>query len=412
MNKNIYIGKRYLKGKKNFLAGAHWLSLIGIVIGVCSLLIILTVMNGMQQVQIDRILAITPEIEIEIDESTDITEVTNKLQSIDFITNITPISTKTLIILLDGKSHVMQVNGVDNNNIYKQNPLFKLVPQSFFSHETGIIALLNHDKPFTNKGIYLGKTFCLDNDISLGQQITLISLNKTKISAIGKQPLTHTFIVEGVYNTPIPDIELVNAYVPASKLVKFSNKNLLYNKLNLMTDNHDKSQKYTDLLKKEFPELKISCWSDKNVNLYQAMKLEKIVMTFFLSLIIMLSSFNLSGSFLKKVSNQKKELGILATIGYSKNDLEKIFFYQGTLLGISGVVIGNIIASILLFLQVHYQIVPIPEAAISIFSSIPIKVEYLDFILVSLFSILFSMISSYLPMLRVRKLNPLELIND
>ena len=98
MNKCTFISKRYIKGKKSCLAGSHWLSLLGIVIGVTALLIILPVMNGMRDVVIERILASSPELEVSLNPSDDYQEVYQTINNLGFVKYLNPTIEEDLII--------------------------------------------------------------------------------------------------------------------------------------------------------------------------------------------------------------------------------------------------------------------------------------------------------------------------
>ncbi len=413
MNKCTFISKRYIKGKKSCLAGSHWLSLIGIIIGVSALLIILTVMNGMRDVINERILSSTPELELTLNDSDNFQEITSTLESFDFIKYINPVNEEDLVILHKNETILTKFIGIDLENFQSNNDILnKIAYSNIIQKEAGLISGNNNLNFFQNQGIFIGFELSKRYGLTVGDKITVLSLNKVDFSSFGQLPLTSTFLIQGIYTNLIPELEASIVYVADKNLQKFSKTKQLYNKIEIFSNDFTKANIYKKEIQAKLKGNLVSSWSDKNNNLYNAQKLEKTVMSLVLGLIIILSSFNLTGSFLKKVSNKKKEIGILSTIGYSKKDIMNIFLDQGLLLGFIGVFIGNALAIILLQIQIHFNVIAIPENISYIFPTLPISIQYSDFIYVSLFSFTFSVLSSLFPIYRIKKLNPIELIKE
>jgi len=414
MNKCTFISKRYLKGKKSCLAGSHWLSLIGIIIGVSSLLVILSVMNGMRNVVIERILASSPEIELRLHAEDDFLSVTQTLDSLDFVKYINPVYEEEFVILNRNETILTKLTGIDLDTFKKHNSLLNIFNSNPNSEQVGIISGNNRSDFFIEKsGAFIGYQLSREYGLNIGDRITVLSLNKYEFSSLGKIPLTANFVVQGIYSNQIPELEMNIVYVADTKLQEIANSKIKANKIEIYSDNFFNANNYKKVIQALFPDNIVSSWSDKNTNLYNAQNLEKGVMTFVLSLIIILSSFNLTGSFLKKVSNKKLEIGILSTIGYTKREIRNIFFYQGLLLSFIGVAVGVLLAIILLQVQLNYNVVKIPDSGFSnIFPTLPISIQYSDFIIIPILTFIFSVLSSIIPVYRVNKLNPIELIRS
>ncbi len=413
MNKCTFISRRYLKGKKSRLAGSHWLSLLGIIIGVSALLIILSVMNGMREVVIERILASSAEIEIDLNAENDIPQIINTLNNFEFTKYLNPVYEEDLVILAKKQTILAKFVGINLTEFKKHNQVLNKLPYSqLISDKPGLIYGHNNLDLFTNNGAFIGYELARRYSLNLGDEFTVISLGKSNFSSIGQIPLTKNFTIQGIYSNLIPELELGIVYVSDSNLQNLTHSKQLYNKIELYSKDFSKANTYKKQIQALLENNSVTSWSDKNSNLYDAQKLEKNVMSFVLSLIIILSSFNLSGSFLKKVSNKKKELGILSTIGYSQKDIMKIFLYQGIILGFAGVAVGNMLAYSLLIIQLKFNIISMPSNIVHIFPTLPISIQLTDFILVTLFSLTFSIVSSLFPIYRIKKLNPIDLIKE
>ncbi len=413
MNKCTFISKRYIKGKKSCLAGSHWLSLIGIIIGVSALLLILTVMNGMRDVIIKRIISSSPEMELNLNDDDNLENITKTLESFDFVKYINFVNEEDLVIIHKNETILSKFIGINLEKFQENNDILnKIVYSNTIQRESGLISGHNNIDFFKKDGAFIGYELSRRYGINLGDKITVISLNKDNFSSFGRLPLSETFTIQGIYSNLIPELESSIVYVADINLKSFSKSNRLYNKINIYTNDFSKANSYKKEIQAVLENNAVNSWSDKNSNLYNAQKLEKTIMSFILGLIIILSSFNLTGSFLKKVSNKKREIGILSTLGFSKKDIMTIFLNQGIILGIIGVFVGNCLAIILLQIQIHFNVITMPANISHLFPTLPISIQVSDFIYVSSFSFTFSILSSLFPIYRIKRLNPIELIKE
>ena len=413
MKKCTFISKRYIKGKKSCLAGSHWLSLIGIIIGVSALLLILTVMNGMRDVIIKRIISSSPEMELNLNDEDNLENITKTLESFDFVKYINFVNEEDLVIIHKNETILSKFIGINLEKFQENNDILnKIVYSNTIQRESGLISGHNNIDFFKKDGAFIGYELSRRYGINLGDKITVISLNKDNFSSFGRLPLSETFTIQGIYSNLIPELESSIVYVADINLKSFSKSNRLYNKINIYTNDFTKANSYKKEIQAVLDNNAVNSWSDKNSNLYNAQKLEKTIMSFILGLIIILSSFNLTGSFLKKVSNKKREIGILSTLGFSKKDIMTIFLNQGIILGIIGVFVGNCLAIILLQIQIHFNVITMPANISHLFPTLPISIQVSDFIYVSSFSFSFSILSSLFPIYRIKRLNPIELIKE
>ena len=150
-------------------------------------------------------------------------------------------------------------------------------------------------------------------------------------------------------------------------------------------------------------------WFDMNRSLYSWMEIEKWGSFVILSLIIMVAAFNIISSLIMVVMEKTREIGILKSMGASAKSIKKIFIFEGLLVGIIGTVLGNIIGYTLGFLQLKFGLISLPSD-VYLISSLPIVLEWVDFIAISTISILLSLIASYYPAYKASKLIPVDAI--
>src|SRR5690554_5792197 len=195
MNKCTFISKRYVKGKKSCLAGSHWLSLFGIVIGVTALLIILSVMNGMRDMVIERILVTSPELEITLNPDDDYQEIYETLSKMPFVKYINPTVKEDLVVFHKNEVILIRFTGIDLDDFKKHSSLFNKLPYTHnFPSKPGLI-YGNDDTEFFNKqGVMIGHQLSYTYDINIGDELTAISLSRSEMSSFGKIPLSTNFV--------------------------------------------------------------------------------------------------------------------------------------------------------------------------------------------------------------------------
>ena len=151
----------------------------------------------------------------------------------------------------------------------------------------------------------------------------------------------------------------------------------------------------------------MSTWIQKNKVLFAALALEKKAMAIILILTILVASFNIASTLMIMVFRKTKEIGVLKAIGLSPEEIRKIFFYQGLVLGIEGLVFGISIGGILAYLLKKYQFIKLPEFIYDL-SRLPIEISLLDILLISIGVIIIVSIASIYPAQRAANLKPAE----
>jgi lipoprotein-releasing system permease protein len=146
-----------------------------------------------------------------------------------------------------------------------------------------------------------------------------------------------------------------------------------------------------------------------NQNLFAALKLEKIMMFIILALIIIVAAFNIVSNLLLLTVEKTKEIGILSALGFSKNSISRIFFYEGLMLGLSGIFAGTALGCGLSLLLKKYQFVHLP-AEVYYLDRLPVVILPWDIASVVCATIAITLIASVYPAYQVTKLDPLEAI--
>jgi putative ABC transport system permease protein len=137
-------------------------------------------------------------------------------------------------------------------------------------------------------------------------------------------------------------------------------------------------------------------WWQQNGNLFSAMAMEKKALFIVLMLIILVASLNIISSLLMTVLNRSKEIALLLSLGATKDEIKKAFFYLGSLIGGAGVVMGAILGLLGIYLLGHFDIVTLPADVYGT-SKLPLDLSTVDFVATIIGAVLIVLFSSYYP---------------
>ena len=150
-------------------------------------------------------------------------------------------------------------------------------------------------------------------------------------------------------------------------------------------------------------------WTKQFPELFRWMELEKWVIFIALSLIILVASFNIMSILTMSILIKTPEIGILRAMGSTARSVRRIFVYQGLFIGVFGTVLGCTVGYLVCWMQDRFDLIAIPSD-IYIISNLPVDMQLLDFLLVSVVSLTISLLASVYPARKAAALQPVEAI--
>ncbi|MBN1755269.1 lipoprotein-releasing ABC transporter permease subunit [bacterium] len=409
MKYELYIALRYLfaREKNRFISIVTIFSIVGIMIGVGALIIVLSVMNGFEDEVRSKILGTTAHIGIysyknRIVSNWDIIQ-QKHLQSKDWIIASAPfIHTKAAIASVEENDGIM-IRGVLPSFEFKVNDINNnMYSGSFFTEEYDTT-----DIPH----IILGKYLAQQLRVITGDTILLYSLKEVKPSSFGFiSPKVKQFKVTGIFETGMYEFDAALAYIHLKAAQDFFNMPNAITGIEIKIDNFYNAEKHSKELEKEigYPYYAVS-WMQMNKNLFSWMTLEKWGMFLVLSLIIAVATINIISTLFMVVMEKTRDIGILKSMGAASRNVMRLFIIHGLIVGLTGTILGVGSGFLVCWIQQSYNIISLPPDVYSI-SSLPIKMQGLDFVIISLASLLLTLASAIYPAYKAAKLEPIEAI--
>ncbi len=401
----FFIGSRYLRGRyeHKFVSLVSLISLFGVIIGVMTLIVVLGVMSGFQKEIRNKILGINAHIFVmnfkgPFDSYQD---VCHKVKGVKGVLGVAPFVYSQVMISSGQRVSGAVLKGIDPLASAKVSNIDQIVKLGKLKNLEG----MSKDLP----GIILGKELAKSLGVWLGDVVSVI-FPFGRITPMGQMPIVKKFAVVGIFSSGMYEYDSSLAYVGLKQAQKFLDLGSAITGLEIRVNDIFKAKQIAQKIQQRlgFP-FWTRDWMDMNKNLFSALKLEKITMFVILALIVVVAAFNIASSLIMIVMEKKKDIAILKAMGATDRNIMKIFMYQGLMIGFWGTLLGVAGGLGLCILLKHYHFIHLPQDVYCI-STLPVQVNFLDVLFVSLGAILLSFLATIYPAKQAAKLDPVEAI--
>lgn len=400
---SLFIAYRYLRSSRNrgFISFITFIAIVGVMLGVASLIITLSILEGFEQTLKQNVVSFTAHMQLygfsnQVLPNSEKT-IKQVLEKYSEVTAIVPYVTREAMVRSDAGIQGIIVKGVDPQNDISAAKT-KIIAGSYDldERETGIQTCI------------LGKRLADQLEATVGARVLLYGLGGATISL--SQARIMQMEVRGIYETGMAEFDGSLVYVNirnAQRLFQIgknvSGFDILVNDLDrLGTLAHDIP---ADL---GYPYYAQTMYR-MHRNLFTWIDLQKKPIPIVLGLIIIVATVNIIGTLLMMVMEKSKEIGILRTLGLDRKRLVQIFLLQGMLIGVVGTVLGDLVAFVLCWLELQYRFIPLPSG-IYFMTHVPIEMSLFNFIVVSAASLAMCFLASVLPSRLAASLDPIRIL--
>jgi len=394
---------KYFKSNKGgIFSFTSFLAVTGLSIGVASLIIVMSVMNGFEKELQNRILGVVPHAVIFSEEPIKDYEVLiDKIKQSDDVIEAVPFISFQALATYQTVSKGISINGID----IEAEKRVSILPDYMIY---GSLDELNKEN-----SIIIGSWLASYLGIFVGDKIN-ITTSDIKSSIIGSYPKSVSLEVVGIFELRA-EIDQSLALISHDLAQKFKSLKEETLSIRIKTSDlfiadkiaYDSIPNNTGLVS--------SSWKETHGTLFEAIQFEKLLIGLMLFLIVGVASILVLSTIVMTVKSKEREVGILKTIGANNNQLVMIFFFQGLMVSMIGLIFGLLIGllttfnlnNFITFIESVLQRNLLEAYFINYF---PYHVDYAQILLICSLSFIFSVISSLLPALRVIKLNPIEIL--
>ncbi|OFZ20564.1 MAG: hypothetical protein A2X94_11100 [Bdellovibrionales bacterium GWB1_55_8] len=405
---------RYLKSKKNsrFLSFITILSICGVMLGVTSMIVVLSVMDGFEAELKKRLIAsdlhvlITPTSKVPgFDRGFVSQSAVNEKQIISNLKDPAQVSSfwpivGTEAILKAGK----KVTGAVVKGVTDER-LARLQAQMIETADPQMLVHRERGENIRLPGVIVGQELAFEMGLIPGDQVTLISPTETE-GPMGSVPRMKRFVVEGIYRSGIPEQELHTVFMRAQAARSFLRRSDVVSYWEVTLRDFDKAAKTAREIQLAAPAFRVQDWNELNSHLFASLRLERIAMSIALAFIVIVASFNIVTTLTLMVLEKKREISILKAMGARHGQVAAIFLAEGLLIGGIGIAGGLGLGFIVSLVLRRYEFIQLPEIYYD--RTLPVTFDPWYYAAIGIAALVIVLIACLYPSQRAARLAPLD----
>ncbi|MDO5686270.1 MAG: lipoprotein-releasing ABC transporter permease subunit [Neisseria sp.] len=408
LNLETWIGLRYLRAKKRngFMSFISVISIVGIALGVMTLIVVLSVMNGFQRDVRAKLFNVAPHMEIgyiDPEQNHNWQELTQLAAQKKHVLASTPYVLGQALLTNAGEVRGVMLQGIEPQS-YEAVTALK-------SHlQAGSIDTLSAGE----FNIVLGSGLAYALDAQIGNKVTVLT-PQGNVTPAGMVPRLKQFNVVGIAHSGVYEMDENLALIDLNDAQKLFRMGDQVSGVRLKLDNPQDAPEMKAGMFPERQDLWVRDWSFQNQSYFEAVAMEKRMMFIIMAFISLVASFNLVSSLVMTVNEKRADIAILRTLGMSPRGVMRIFMVQGAIAGTLGTVIGVVlgvviawnIGSIVRFIE-NLVGRPLVQAQVYFLDYIPSDVQVSDVSVIAGISLLLAFLATLYPSYRAAKTEPAE----
>ena len=402
------VAKRYLRSKRKegFISVITGFAFTGIALGVATLIIVMSVMNGFRHELLGRILGINGHIGIMSPLGypfNNYLAAVKDLAEVEHVTLVIPMIENQLLVSAGKSAEGAMVRGITAQDLVKK-PILK---DAFKKVELD---------DFKGDNVVMGIRLATKMGVVPGDKITLISPNG-KVTAFGTVPRMKSYQVIGTFEAGMYEYDSNFIFMPLETAQTYFGLKGAVTHIDVTIDDEKLLAPVRRSIERSVSGdgAYVYDWKQTNAAFFNAIDVERNVMFIILTLIILVAAFNIITGLIMLVKDKGRDVAVLRTMGATKGMIMRIFFMDGAFIGVVGTVLGWILG--LLFchnieaIRQGLQALmgrDLFSAEIYFLSKLPAKVDNVEVLTVVVISLLLSFLATLYPAYRAAKMDPVE----
>ena len=412
MNYELFIGLRYLRARRQetFISLITVISVLGVMIGVMTLNVVMAVMTGFEETLRDRLLGINAHIALlkSGDQLSEYEELLQRVIKQEGVVAASPAIYGQVMLTSGSRVSGVVVRGVDPDRVNAVVDMQRYMKQGSLAGLKQQNALQIEDRTIMLPGVIMGERLAAQLGVFVGSPIQVVSPLGSP-TAIGVIPKVRRFVVTGLLNTGMSEIDSTLIFMGLADAQKFFDLGDTVSNIEIRVDNVNQSRQIADRIQLQlgFPYL-TEDWTRLWPNLFSALELEKTVYFLVLLLMVLIGAFNIISTLVMVVMEKRKDIAILMSMGATRASIRRIFLLKGFIIGIVGTTLGLLLGLLVCTLIAQYRF-ELPKDVFLI-STVPVRIYFSNFMIVTVASFAVCLLASIYPARQAAKLDPVEII--
>lgn len=398
MNYEFFVAKRYLvaKRKQAFISVITFISVLGITIGVMALIIAIALITGFQEDVQDKILGATSHImvsDLTGEGLRDYPQLISKIEAIKGLKSISPVVYNTVLISGLSRSQGAVLKGIDFELEKKSSAWLQKLERGGIPSSS------------PREGILLGREIAFNVGAGIGDVVTVLAPS-SRLSPIGLLPKTKRFVVTGIFVTGLYEFDSSTALISLASAQKFFGLDEKISTIQIRIEDIFEAPQIADRIREILPATAyVTTWMELNKSLFSALKLEKNIMFLTIALIVLVAALNIIATLILMVMEKTRDIGILIALGATSQNIKKIFFLQGAMIGVIGTFVGVTLGLVWCWLANTFKLIKVPVDIYQI-SFVPFHLRPFDLLMIVGVTLMISLLSTLFPSQRASRVDP------
>ncbi len=408
------IAFRYLAAKRRgFGSVVSWVSLIGITLGVATLIVVMSVMGGFHDTLLSRIVGMNGHVVVYHQDGAikDYDFLIDKMRQNKIVaanaTGIVPIAEGQVMATANGNNTGAMIRGIRMSDLAAKA-----------ANGTRI-----YGKPLDkiqDGELVAGASLTRTLSVGMGDQISLVSANNATPTPFGSMPRIMSYPVMSSFFMGMYEYDSGYIFMPLETAQKYLNIPDAVTHIDLFLRDPEDTAQVRDALARLLPDgFVVRDWRDLNRGFVGALQVESNVMFLILMLIIIVAAFNIVSSLVMLVKDKSKDIAVLRTFGVSRRSMMKIFILSGTSLGVLGALFGTILGVVIaIYIEPIRQFVQwatgrdLFPAELYYLSELPSKLVVGDVVGIALIAVLLAFLATLYPAWKAASTDPVEVLRN
>jgi lipoprotein-releasing system permease protein len=401
------LAARYLRArrKEGFISVIAGFSFIGIMLGVATLIIVMSVMNGFRIELFNKILGLNGHMLVRplARDFTDYADVTAAIAKIAGVRHVLPIVEGQALITTNESSNGVFVRGVREEDL---KSLEGIASNVNFGTLEGFA---------NNQGVVIGSRLANGLGVTVGDSITIVAPRGAS-TPFGTAPRVKRYPVQAIFELGMSEYDATIAFMPLAEAQKFFNLPKAAHVVEVLVDDPDNVDEMKPLVTAAAgEEMYITDWRQRNATFYNTLQVERNVMFMILMLIVLVAALNIISGMIMLVKDKGRDIGILRTMGASRGAIMRVFFITGASIGVVGTLAGLFLGVVVCWnieqirqfisWMTSTQLFP---SEVYFLSRLPAEMDSGEITAIVIMALVVSVLATLYPSWRAARLDPVE----
>ena len=404
------IALRYLRArrKEGGVAMVSIISFVGVMLAVMALIVIMSVMNGFRDELTSKVLDFNPHIYVAGPpvNSPQREVIVKRIQALPGVVEVAPVVEAQGMLVGSGQISGAIVRGVSAEDLKATRIISGNI-------RGGSIAAFGKGE-YGGDAIVLGDRLAGVLGVTPGDVVTLVA--PTGATPFGSAPRSKDYTVAAVFSVGMSEYDQAFAYIPLEQAQLFFGREQAVDAIGVKLTNADRVHELRNpVYRAAGPGSIVTDWTDRNQSYFNALRVERNVMRLILMFVVAIAAMNIISGLIMLVKNKTKDIAILRTMGASQGAVLRVFFMAGSTIGVLGTAAGLLlgvlfcvfIGEIQGFLEALFS-TKLFSADVYFLSQIPAKVDWIEVMVITFWSVLMSFLATLPPAWRASRLDPVE----